>query len=499
MTEASKSIASRIATGAFWTIGLRLSVRALGIVSVIILARILVPEDFGIVAKASMIASFLELISEFGLTAALVRDQQATAAHYDTVWTIHVIRGTVIAVILVALAKPAAVFLHEPMLSVILLFYALSAFLNGLENVGVVDFWKSLEFDREFKFNVYRKLTSFAVTVGVAFVWQTYWAFVAGVVTGSLVGLVASFLMAPYRPRIRLSEWRSLFDFSKWIFVHGLCLSLSTKLDTFILSRFSVTAVVGRFTVAHEIAGAASTEIAMPIARAVMPGLAKLNDEPAKFRATYTSSILVLMLFTVPAAVGVAALSELITDVVLGSKWADAADLISILALGGIMRAVSAMSASAFMSSGKAKPLAYLSIFNLLLRALAMGFGFKLSGVIGLAWGVLVGSIIQTSLAIYVQCSLNFVNPINLLAGTWRVVTSASIMFLVLDLYLANTYWLMNQPAALQLMLQILAGMAVYLLTLWGLWKLAGDTSGPESAIADFLAERFKKTNQSGA
>ena len=161
MTDNPRSIGDRIATGAFWTVGMRLSIRALGVVSVIILARILVPEDFGIVAKAAMIASVLEMIMEFGLDAALIHNRKATSAHYDTVWTIHVIRGSVIALILVALAKPAAVFFHEPVLSVILLFYALSSFINGLHNVGVVDFRKNLEFDRDFRFSLYHKTVEF--------------------------------------------------------------------------------------------------------------------------------------------------------------------------------------------------------------------------------------------------------------------------------------------------------------------------------------------------
>ena len=84
---------------------MRFSMRILGVVSIIILARILVPEDFGIVAKAAMIATFLEMVTAFGLDAALIQNRDATHEHYDTVWTIHVARALVISLVLATRCK----------------------------------------------------------------------------------------------------------------------------------------------------------------------------------------------------------------------------------------------------------------------------------------------------------------------------------------------------------------------------------------------------------
>ena len=492
MNTSEKPIASRITIGAFWTVAMRLSLRAVGILSVIILARILVPDDFGIVAKASMIASFLELISEFGLTAALVQNQNATDDHYDTVWTIHVIRGALIGLILLVVAKPAAVFFREPVLTSILFFYALATFLDGLQNVGVVNFWKNLEFDLEFRFNLYKKIFSFAVTIGVAIAFRTFWAFVAGVVTGSLVGLALSFVMSSYRPRLRLCEWRSLFDFSKWVFIHGLVSSLSVKLDTFVLSRFSTTDAVGLYTVAHEIAGAASTELAMPIARAVMPGLSKLKDNSDKFRDTYTSSILILMILTLPAATGLAALSDPITLVVLGNKWLDASSLIKILAFFGIMRAVFAMSSSAFMSSGKVKTFAQLSIFNLCLRTVGLSGGFMLNGLIGLAWGAVIASMIQMTVSTIIQDRLALLGLRDLLNWIWRPLAASILMFLVLTWSVNELVWQEVENLGLSLLYHVIIGAMLYLFFLWAMWRLSGDHGGPEVVVGRFLKAKIK-------
>lgn len=499
MLENEKSIGARITSGAFWTVGMRLSIRMLGLISVIVLARLLVPEDFGIVAKASMIASFLELVTTFGLEAALIHNQKAVTTHYDTVWTIHVLRGGGIGLGLIVLANPAASFLREPALASILWFYALAAMLNGLQNVGVVDFRKNLEFDRDFRFSLYRKLAGFLVTVSIAFVWRSYWAFVMGVVAAAATAVTTSFLMSPYRPRFSLQEWRSLFHFSKWIFLVGIVGSVSAKLDTFILSRFSTTEVVGRYSVAYEIAGAASTEIAMPIARATLPGLAKLNENPAGFRETYQMTILVMLLVAIPAGVGVSAVAGPLTEVVLGSQWSASAPLIEVLALFGIVRTVFAASSAAFMSSGNVRALGQLSVVSLILRAVFLGFGFAMGGVIGLAWGFFVAGILQMVLSLYVQQHLAFLNVRLLSMQVWRMVVAAAIMYGSLKWLLPELGWLEGFPMGLSLVLQVLGGALIFAGGLTLLWRIVGDNNGPEKVVWEFFKNRWQGIKGEGA
>ena len=470
---------------------MRFSIRALGIVSVIILARILVPEDFGIVAKASMIASFLELITIFGLEAALIQNQSATAKHYDTVWTIHVFRGTFIAAILAIVASPASKFFREEALGDIMFVYALAALLRGFINVGTVDFLKNLQFQKDFKFNLYGKLAGFTVTMIVAVIWRSYWAFVIGALAAAVTTLTASFAMSEYRPRFSLEKWRPLFNFSKWVFTAGLIQALSVKLDTFILSRFSTTESVGEYTVANEISGVASTELAMPIARATMPGLAKLNDDQEKFRATYTASLLVLLFIAVPTGVGISAVAEPITALVLGEKWADAAPLIEILALFGVARAVFAVSKSAYVSSGRVDVFAKLSIVNLTLRVVLLGAGFYMGGVIGLAWGVLISAVIQMFLTVMAQHYLALLHAGELLGQIWRVLAAAATMYISLKVLWPLIDILGDTLLAIDLLLEVMIGAMVYFSSLSLFWLVSRNRQGPEAIVLAFLKQKL--------
>jgi O-antigen/teichoic acid export membrane protein len=459
----------------------------LGLVSVIVLARLLVPEDFGVVAKAAMIASFLELITTFGLEAALIHNQRAVAAHYDTVWTIHVIRGLVIAVVLAILARPAAEFFREPALSTILWFYGLAALLNGLENVGVVDFRKNLTFNKDFRYSLYRKLAGFIVTVTVAYVWRSYWAFVIGVVSSSGVALLASFLMSPYRPRLSLGEWKSLFDFSKWVFFIGLIQSVSSKFDTFVLSRFSTTEEVGQYTVSYELAGTASTEIAMPIARATMPGLAQLNDSFEKFRDTYQRTIAVLLLISVPASLGLSAVAYPTTIVLLGEKWVAAVRIIEILAIFGIFRSISAVSASAFMSSGKVKAMGQLSLFDLVIRVAFLSAGFATGGVVGMAIGVVLAGFVQMLISLVVQQAIGFLRVVDLVSDTWRIFVSGVVMYAAVAYLLPHISWLEDIDLGPLLAIQVTYG------------ALTGRREGPEMNVWTYVRSRSARRDTEAA
>jgi lipopolysaccharide exporter len=484
-------IGEKIASGVFWTVGMRFSIRLLGVVSIVILARILVPGDFGIVAKAAMISSFLELITTFGLEAALIKNQSATAAHYNTVWTLHAIRGAAIGVALAVVAHPASVFFHEPALNRILYCYALLSVIRGAVNVGTVDFRKNLDFDKDFRFNLIRKLAGFFATIIVAYIWRSYWAFVVGVLAASVTAFTTSFVMSTYRPRFSLAEWRSLFNFSKWVFVFGVVSSMSKKLDTFILSRLSTTEGLGQYTVANDISGTASTEIAMPVARATMPGLAKLNDDPGQFRKIYTTSVLVLLFVAVPAGVGVSALAEDITSVVLGNKWSAAAPLIQILAFFGIVRAVFAVSTSAYMSSGRVDILAKLSIVDLTLRIVFLAAGYYLSGILGLAWGVLASAALQMLITVAAQHNIGLLKAPVLVTQLWRVIAAAAIMFASIRLTLP----VFDVYAALApistLLVEVAFGAAIYASVLAVLWFVSGNRQGPEMIVVIFLKERL--------
>ena len=191
----------KMAKGAAWMVLFKIFERSIGLVSTIILARLLVPADYGLVALAMAIISVLEVLGAFSFDVILIQKQQADRSQYDTAWTFNVIVGVVSAIALAFLARPVAVFYADSRLEWIIYALALAPLASGFDNIGVVAFRKNMEFHKEFKFLVAKKIVAFAVTLAVALLFRNYWALIVGTITSRFAGVALSYISQSYRPR----------------------------------------------------------------------------------------------------------------------------------------------------------------------------------------------------------------------------------------------------------------------------------------------------------
>ena len=149
-TPSEVNFGGRMASGAAWMVSFKIIDRVVGIVSTAILARLLVPEDFGLIALAASVIAILELMGAFGLEAALVQRPNATRDHFDAVWTFNAAFGLCLGLVVAAIASPTAQFYGDPRLFSVMLMIGLRHTIGGFENVGIVMFRKELNFEMDF-------------------------------------------------------------------------------------------------------------------------------------------------------------------------------------------------------------------------------------------------------------------------------------------------------------------------------------------------------------
>ena len=188
-------------------VALRMSIRLIGLVSTLILVRLLVPADFGIVAMAMSIVAAVELLTAFGFEVALIQNQQADRDDYNTAWTMNVMLGIGASALLLTLAKPAASYYGEPDLFRVFLVLSAASLLQGLQNIGLVEFRKELQFDKEFAFHMSLKVVGFIITISLAFWLRTYWALIIGIVTSRAFGTALSMTLLIELVRWRRAKW----------------------------------------------------------------------------------------------------------------------------------------------------------------------------------------------------------------------------------------------------------------------------------------------------
>ncbi len=164
-----KDLNRKMAKGVVWMSVLRLSVRMLSLISTVILARLLVPEDFGIVAMATSIIALLELATAFSFEVPLIQKQDPSREDYDSAWTLNVLFYACLTVCLLLLAAPAASFYQEERLKDVIPILAIGFMARGFGNIGVVKFQKELQFNKDFLLLFLKKFGGFCVTIPLAF------------------------------------------------------------------------------------------------------------------------------------------------------------------------------------------------------------------------------------------------------------------------------------------------------------------------------------------
>ena len=262
---APPSLSRRIATGATWMILQRLAVRGIGLVSTMILARLLIPADFGIVALATSLAALLDAVFEFGFDLALIHRQTTDRKHYDSAWTLSVLRGVITALLLLAIAEPMAQLYGDSRLMPVMMWLAVAALASGFQNVGIVEFRRELQFDFELRLLVRSKIVAFLVTISLAWYLRDYRALVFGIIAGKLTMLTLSYALHPYRPWFSLAAGRDFLHFSKWLCLDNIVTAIKTRSDTFIVGKIAGADSLGFYALAYEISNLTSTELVAPI------------------------------------------------------------------------------------------------------------------------------------------------------------------------------------------------------------------------------------------
>lgn len=490
----------KMAKGASWLILFRMIDRSIGFVSTLILARLLIPADFGLVAMAMSILAFVTMLSAFSFDIALIQNAQSERRHYDTAWTFNVIFGFFNAFALLALALPVASFYNEPRIVAIMLALAINCAIQGFSNIGIVAFQKDLDLYKEFVFGVAKKMAAFVVTISMAFHLRSYWALIAGVTASSILGVILSYRMHSYRPRLSLQGRKELFHFSKWMLLNNLLISLVHKIPDFFIGKMAGSEALGIYTVAYEISNMPTTELVFPISRAVFPGYAKMASDGDELRNGFLDVLSIILLITVPTGFGIIVLAEPLVHVLLGEQWLDAIPLIQVLGIYGIFRASSSNAGAVYLALGLPRLSTFLTLLFLALMVPSLWWLVSMHGMLGAAYAVLLTISIQVPVGFAVIMRHLKIGIWQLVAVMWRPVIAG--LFMVGAIMLVRASWGGGDAGptpgyALQLLVLVPFGVVIYIAVALWLWTIDGRPRGGESKFLVFTRILFnflKKT-----
>ncbi len=476
--------------GAGWMILWRIATRILGFGSTLVLARVLVPEDFGLIAIASTYVAAFDALSIFGLQDAIIRSTEPNDNLLDTAYTLSVMRGLLNTLIIAATAPIAAHFFAEPRLIPVLLVLALFPALEGTENIGVVEFRRDFRFEKEFLLFLMPRLVSVVVTVAIALFFHSYWALVIGNLVLRMLRWVLTYWMHPYRPHFSLAAWHKLVSFSLWTWAATIADFGRERSWMIVLGRFLDTFQVGVFMVASEIGLLPITEIVAPICRALFSGFTAARNEAGNFAYAFRRTIGVIAVPLLPAAIGMSAVASDVVDIALGPSWSTAGFVIALVAASAPFALVTSIGATAMVVTGHVRNnfvlnavFAVIGVVVCLVSAWYWGlWGVAVARALvtvleGVAFAVVTGNAVGIWLADWIAC-------------VWRPTVAIAAMSLVL--WFTGQGWAPPTGAAWDVVLPhfidaVLCGGAVYGATLLLLWIAAGEPEGGESFLLGLL------------
>ncbi len=481
----AKSILSRTAKGAGWTIGWRFATRAIGFCSTLILVRLLTPEDFGIVSLAIGFFQTLDQVAGFGVEGAIIRANRADRAIYDSAFTINVVRGMFTSVVLIATAGPVARFFGNTHLVDVVYVLAAGWAISAFQNVGIIEFRRNLAFDMEFKIQIVPRVLALAVTIPAALVWHSYWALVGGIVATRILTVCLSYLMHPYRPRFGVAGMKHIFGFSFWEWIIGLLNMVGYRADTIIIGRMLGAGAVGVYGVGCEIASLPNSEIVAPLCRALFSGFVAQRREGNDGSNTMLRVLSILALLTFPLSVGLSLVADPIVRIGFGVEWVAAVPLIQLLGISATIGLFNAVGETLFSAHAWLKSILWMTALATVLRLLLLLIMISHFGLLGGAIAGAAMGLFQE--AIYMGIAVRRLNlRLGLILGS-VMRPAIAVVAMAVVLVWTGLGWHSatsdNAEAGINLLEAVTLGAAVYTSVLIGQWLAAGRPAGAEADL----------------
>ena len=487
MSEAPGRPAS-VYRGAALAVALTWSLRAIGLVSVFILARLLTPADFGVVGLAMTAVALVEIFSLLGLRQTLLRMENPSRDYYDTAWTIQLIIFGVLALVLFAVAGPAAVFYEEPRVEPVIYALSLRYVMLGLTNIGVVEFDREMDFGRDLKMRATARIASFLVTVGLALWLRSYWALVAGMIVQSLALTALSYVMQPFRPRFSLARRAELLAVSLWIFLGVAAQIVYSQVERIAVGRTAETGEVGAFAVSKDVSNILTQEIATALNRVTFVQTARGGDF-AQQGDRIARSLGGYAMMAAPMGFGLAAVAASFIAVFLGDQWGAAVALVTPIAIASALMAVYKLIASSLQAGGFERTSAVMSLAGLGVLAVSVAGAAQASAspltIASVGLAVTFGLLIA---ALFVIASRSRTPVRRYLVAVARPFLAGAAMFAMLD----NLPDLSGSPL-LELAWRGPLGAAAYAAFLAGLWFLSGKPGSAEAELGRFVGARLRR------
>jgi PST family polysaccharide transporter len=329
-----KDLKTRALRGGLAKVCAQAATFSLRIGSLMVLARLLDPKDFGLVGMVTAFTGVLNMFRDFGLSAAAVQRANITEDQASTLFWINLVVGATLCLIMLALAPVIATFYHEPRLVWVAAVLACGFLFNAAGVQHSAHMQRRMRFTTMAGIDVLALGTSVFVGIVMALRGYGYWSLVAMAVTPPMVtttGLWIASAWIPGRPRKQVGV-RSMMRFGGTITLNGLVVYVAYNLEKVLLGRFWGAEAVGLYGRAYQLISIPTDNLNSSVGEVAFSALSRVQDDPVRFRSYFLKGYSLVLALTIPITIACALFAKDLISVLLGAKWHDSIAIFQLLA-----------------------------------------------------------------------------------------------------------------------------------------------------------------------
>jgi O-antigen/teichoic acid export membrane protein len=405
---------------------------SLNLGSNVLLARLLTPQDYGLIGMVTAVTGFVTLFKDLGLSMATVQQEEINHEQVSNLFWVNVTLGVVTGLITIGIAPGIASFYQEPRLIWITIALA-SGFIMG--SLGVQH---SALLNRQMQFKTLVINDILSMSIGVvaaivaAFYGLSYWALVIMPLTTAVTSTIGVWLACSWRPGLplRRSGTRTMLAFGSNLTGFSIVNYFARNLDNVLIGRVWGAQQLGLYAKAYQLLLMPISQINAPIAAVAVPSLSRLQKDPEKFRHHYLKALSVIAFLTMPIITLMIVTSEEIIELTLGSQWREAATIFRLLAISAIVQPICNTTGWLYISTGKTNQMFKWGLFASPFIVLSFFIGLPY-GAKGVAFSYAIAMILQALPCMYFAIKGTNITVLNLLQALKEQFLSALIAGIV--------------------------------------------------------------------
>jgi len=422
------ALGKEIVSSSLLLVSVKMIQRSLGLISTLILARLLLPEDFGIVAISAILLQFATVLSSSGIQQYIPQKDDIDDEDLNTAWSIDLSMKFTLWMLLLFGAPLVGWFYDNDEVVAVIQVVSIVVFLRALQNPGLHLLRRNLTYSSIFWLFAWQKLISFLFVIIIAFLTHSYWAIIVGNIVSALVGLIGSYKLHSYRPRFSLKKKFEQWSFTKWMLARGILGFFRAQLDNLMVSKLFTIGELGAYNVIRGISVLPATDVIVPSVEPLLASFSRNKYDISALDHQLRTSLLMVVLLIMPVCTVLAYYSDAIVFVLLGEKWKDYGSLLANLTILLMSFSLGSILGNFYIAMGKVK---LLFFYNLLSLAFIFSLLMILAGDDLAEFALLRGILGLISTLLWLLLALYFTTS-NLLSFLPLLLTPVLLSYLAL-------------------------------------------------------------------